>query len=242
MNYIYGLYKKNIPYYTNCLDENLFYIGITSEGKNYYFRSKNHRNEKSNPHKLNIINKYDYYIRILWKINSREEAEEREEFLIRWFGKQSDGGILTNILSHSKDHSYIHKPKTQATKKRISAALKKINKNKDIRIANRDRNLTKPFNDIIDLIEQWASNPLETQQNFANKHNISRSKFKDWIRLYRPEYIGLTKNIQKQLLKQINLKNKTNKQIITEYMQLTGYSYNKAKSVYYRLSNKGLIL
>lgn len=242
MNYIYGLYKKNVNYYLYSIDENLFYIGITEEGKNYYFRYKNHKREKSNPYKLNIISKYDCTIKILWQTETRAEAEEREEFLIRWFGRKQDGGILTNILSHSKDQSLIHRPRTEITKKRISKALKKINNNLDIRVANRDRNLTKPYNEIIQLIEEWASNPLETQQDFANKYNISRSKFKDWIRLYKPEYIGLTKKIQKKLFDQITQTNKTNKAIIQEYMAITGYSFSKAKGVYYRLTtNKGQI-
>lgn len=237
MNYVYGLYKKNTNYYTNSIDENLFYIGITEQGKNYYFRYKNHKREKSNPYKLNIIAKYDYIIKILWETETRDEAEKREEFLIRWFGRKQDGGILVNILSHSKDQSLIHKPKTQITKKRISKALKKINNNLDIRIANRDRNLTKPHSEIMQLIEEWAKNPLETQQNFASKHNISRSKFKDWIRLYKPEYTGLTKKIQKKLFDQIIQTNKTAKNIIQEYMSLTNYNFAKAKGVYYRLTN-----
>lgn len=240
MNYIYGLYKKNITYHKNSLDEHLFYIGITEKGKNYYFRSKNHKREKSNPFKLNIIAKYDYIIKILWETETREEAEEREAFLIRWFGRKQDGGILVNILSHSKDQSLIHQPRTQSTKNKISKALKKINQNSNIRIANRDRNLTKPYNEVIALIEEWAKNPLETQQNFANKHNISRSKFKDWIRLYKPNYIGLTKKMQKKIFDQIIQTNKTINDIIQEYMNLTGYTFSKAKGVYYRLNrNKG---
>ena len=92
------------------------------------------------------------------------------------------------------------------------------------------------YNEIIQIIEEWSRNPLETQQDFANKHNISRSKFKDWIRLYKPEYIGLTKKIQKKLFDQIIKINKTNATIIQEYMTLTGYSFSKAKGVYYRLT------
>lgn len=238
MYYIYGLYKKNTKYKTSFLKENLFYIGISSSDKNFYFRMQNHKKEKSNLYKLNIIAKYDFFIKVLWQTNTKEEAESREEFLIRWFGRKiNKTGFLANILSSSTDYSFIHKKRTQATKNKISKALKKINKDQNKIIANRDRNLTIPYNRVIELIEEWATNPLETQQNFATRHGINRSKFKDWLRLYKPEYIGLTKNIQKQLLKQIDFKNKTKKQIITEYMKLTGYSYNKAKSVYYRLSN-----
>ena len=47
--------------------------------------------------------------------------------------------------------------------------LLKINNNIDIRIANRDRNLTLPYDKVIELIEEWSKNPLETQQHFAYK-------------------------------------------------------------------------
>jgi hypothetical protein len=239
MYYIYGLYKKNAKYTTDRLVENLFYIGITEEGKNFYHRIKNHKIEKSNPYKLNIIAKYDFNIKILWSVSTRNEAEDREEFLIRWFGKTFDKtGILTNITSGAKDTTYIRKNRTELTNKRISTALKKINENQKYRTNNRDRNLTIPYNIIILLIEEWASNPLETQQNFAKRKQISRSKFKDWLRLYKPEYIGLTKKRQKELFLAIDQTNKKPSEIIKEFAKISGYSENKAKGVYYRLVNK----
>jgi hypothetical protein len=234
MNYIYGLYKKNTTYCTNTIDENLFYVGISSSNKNLYHRFKNHKREKSNPYKLNIIAKYDFELKILWSTDNIKEAKEREEFLIRWFGKKNDGGILTNILSSSDDLSICHASKTEETKRKISKALKKINKDINIKLANRDRNLTKPYNEIIDLIELWAKNPLESQQSFANKHGVSRSKFKDWIRLYKPEYIGLTKKKQLEIFNSIPNKTKR-KNIICEYSKKSGLSINKSKGILYRI-------
>jgi hypothetical protein len=236
MNYIYGLYKKNIAYKTNSLFEHLFYIGIAGGEKNLYHREKNHRRERSNPQKLNIIAKYDFELKILWKTHTIEDLKNREEFLIRWFGRKSDGGILTNILSSADDFSLCHKPKTEQTKKRIAKALKNINKNHDTKIANRDRNLTKPYQEIIDLIETWAQNPLESQQFFANKHKISRSKFKDWIRLYKPEYIGLTKRKKLEIFQSINNKDtKSKKDIIYEYSTKSGLTIDQSKAIVYRL-------
>jgi hypothetical protein len=236
MNYVYGLYKKNITYKTNSLFENLFYIGIATGEKNLYHREKNHRRERSNPHKLNTIAKYDFELKILWKTESIEDLKNREEFLIRWFGRKSEGGILTNILSSAKDLSLCHKPKTERTKKRISQALKNINKNQDIKTANRDRNLTKPYQEIINLIEVWAQNPLESQQSFADRNKISRSKFKDWIRLYKPEYIGLTKKKKIEIFKSINNKNtRSKKDIINEYSTKSGLTINQSKAIVYRL-------
>ena len=236
--YIYGLYKKNIEYKNNNISENLFYIGITNE-KNLYFREKNHRKEKSNPYKLNIINKYDFIIKIIWKVDNRKEAEERESFLIRWFKKISDGGILTNHLDSSSDTKYARSFHSDQTKKRISNALKKINRDINFKKANRDRNLTVPYDKILFLIEEWTQNPLETQQDFANRKGISRSKFKDWIRLYRPEFIGLTKKKQLEIFDSID--NKSNKKpcnIIKEFSEKSGLTYQKSKAIYYRLTCK----
>ena len=171
-------------------------------------------------------------------METKQEAENREEFLINWFGRKvNKTGILTNVLSGAKDYAFIGKKQTVATRKKISKALKKINQDQNKIIANRDRNLTIPYDKVIQLIEKWAENPLETQQDFASKHNISRSKFKDWIRLYKPEYIGLTKKIQKKLFDQIIQTNKPVKDLIQEYMNLTNYNFAKAKGVYYRLVN-----
>jgi hypothetical protein len=209
MYYIYALYKANIIYKTNTIDEHLFYIGITSSDKNFYFRMKNHKRDKSNPYKLNTIAKYNFIVKILWNTESKQEAEEREEFLIRWFGKRIDKtGILTNILSSSKDYSRIPRITTEETKNKISQALKKINQNNNILIANRDRNLTVSYDRVIEFVEEWAKNPLETQQSFADRNGLNRSKFKDWLRLYKPEYIGLTKKKQKEIFNNINKINK----------------------------------
>lgn len=239
MYYVYGLYKKNIKYKTNTLDENLFYIGISSSNKNFYFRMKNHKKEKSNPYKLNIIAKYDFIVRVLWQVHTKEDAEQREEFLIRWFGRKIDKtGLLTNILASSTDYSRVHTKRTKTTCKKISKALKKINNDPNKIIANRDRNLTVSYDRVLQLIEEWAKNPLETQQDFASRHNINRSKFKDWLRLYKPEYIGLTKKKQLEIFNKIYDKHKSPKDIIVLYMAESGYCYTQAKGVYYRIIDK----
>jgi hypothetical protein len=236
MYYIYALYKANIIYKTNTIDEHLFYIGITSSDKNFYFRMKNHKRDKSNPYKLNTIAKYNFIVKILWNTESKQEAEEREEFLIRWFGKRIDKtGILTNILSSSKDYSRIPRITTEETKNKISQALKKINQNNNILIANRDRNLTVSYDRVIEFVEEWAKNPLETQQSFADRNGLNRSKFKDWLRLYKPEYIGLTKKKQKEIFNNINKINKKAVQIIKEYAEISGYTEQQARGIYYRL-------
>lgn len=234
--YIYGLYKKNCEYNTNSISENLFYIGITSGVKNLYHRQKNHKREKSNPHKLNIIAKYDFYLKVLWEVNTKKEAEQREEFLIRWFKRYEDGGILTNYLKSSNDLSRLQKPMSAETKSKISKALKKINSNKDSRLKNRDRNLSIPYDTIINLLDEWAKNPLESQQAFADRKKIKRSKFKDWMRLYKPEYIGLTKKIKQSIAQEIFDYSKTNRLVDAITIVQSKYNFlpwNKIKSIYY---------
>lgn len=221
-HYIYGLYKKNIEYSTKNLTEHLFYIGISSGDENLYHREKNHRSDSCNKYKLSIINKYDFYLRILWCVDTRKEAEDREEFLIRWFGD-----ILTNVCKHSKDLTY-----ARSRPKKPKHLWKKHSK--DARIANRDRNLTVPYEDIMDMIQEWKQNPLETQQDFANRKGINRSKFKDWLRLYAPECIGLTKKIKREAFDAVYCREEKPKETIQKLIDKLNCSYDEAKSLYYR--------
>lgn len=224
-HYIYGLYKKNIEYKTNSISEHLFYIGITTS-KNVYFRKKNHRTEVSNIHKINIINKYDFILKILWETSTRKEAEDREEFLIRWFGD-----ILTNICTSSKDIS-----RAKLKPRKPKNLWKKHSK--DAKIANRNRNLTVPYEKVMILIDEWAKNPLETQESFAKRHSVSRSKFKDWLRLYKPEYIGLTKKTHITIFDSIDKTNKKVRDIIQEFSNKSGLTFEKSKGIYYKLLKK----
>lgn len=229
-HYVYGLYKKQVKYTTNRIDEHLFYVGISSGSKNLYFRERNHRASKDNPHKLNTINKYDFYLRVLWETETRKEAEDREEFLIEWFRTQ-----LTNITHSAKDTSRARKRIKKGTKRRKHTTQEKI--------ANRDRNLTIPYEEVISLIEEWAQNPFETQQSFVDRKNIPRTKFKDWLRLYKPEYVGLQKKKLKEVLKQVEKEQQnidTVEGVINRIIELTGMNYTRAKSAYYRkLKNNG---
>lgn len=218
-HYVYGLYTKNTE------KSRLFYVGISSGSKNLYHREKNHNTDTYNAHKVSIIKKYDFYLQVIWTVDTREEAEEREEFLIRWFGNS-----ITNICKHSKDLSYARsrpkKPKDKWKKHSTEA-----------RLANRDRNLTIPYEKVISLIEEWAQNPFETQQSFADRKKISRTKFKDWLRLYKPEYVGLQKKKLEEVIKQVQKEQEnicTVKGVINRIAELTSMNYTRAKSIYYR--------
>ncbi len=176
MQYVYGLFTEDTG--------RLFYVGITDD-KNLYFRTKAHKNctDQGNGHKNNTIKKHGMELRVLFEAESRKEVEEREEFLIRFLD-----GKLTNILSSAKDVS--------RARKRIRKGVKRRPMTEEERIADRDRNLTYPYEYIMELIAEWARYPQETQQSFADRHGIKRSKFKDWLRLYKPEYVGLQKRLK----------------------------------------------
>jgi len=216
-HYIYGLYTKNTT------EPKLFYVGITSGDKNLYHRKRNHRTETHNPHKLAIIKKYDFNLRILWEADSREEAEDREEFLIRWLDNLCNICASANDMSHAR--SKPRKPRDQ-WKKHSDEARK----------ANRDRNLSVPYDEVMGIIEEWKKNPLESQQDFANRKGISRSKFKDWLRLYDPESIGLTKKTHRKIFEEAYVDGDRPKDTIQKIMNNTGWTYNKSKGLYYRIS------
>jgi transposase len=228
MQYIYGLYKKNVEYLTNKIDEHLFYIGITS-GKIYNLnkRAKDHSSGRSNVVKTNIIKKYDFNIKILFTCDTREEAEEREEFLIRWFGKIIDGGILANLLDSAKDNNYnlyVDKETKDKNAKRLSNYLQ----SEEGKIKNRDFHLTVPYDKVIEYIDEWAKNPFQKQSEFAKSIGVSRCKFKDWIRLYKPEYIGLKNRIINEIFEEIYDENKKNKDLAIEFSKRTPLDYDQS--------------
>jgi hypothetical protein len=80
---------KKLVYRHIRLDNNkVFYIGIGNEKRPY---SKNNRNK----HWLNVVNKTNYYVEVVSKNLSLEDACELEVFLISEYGI----GNLTNINS-----------------------------------------------------------------------------------------------------------------------------------------------
>jgi hypothetical protein len=216
--YVYGLYKKNVEYLTNKLDEHLFYIGITGAKRNpINRRATDHRKDRtSNKIKFNIINKYDFEIRILYTFDTKEEAEEREEFLIRWFGKIMDGRILANVLDSTKDQVYKYMSIEDKEKMVRNSTIKK--RTKEERIKARDKNLTVPYNQVIEYLEEWVKNPLERHIDFCKRKGICVSKFKGWITLYRPEYLNLVNKIKEEILENIVKTHKDYHEAI-EYIQ-----------------------
>jgi hypothetical protein len=240
--YVYGLYKKNISYRTLNIEEGLFYIGIT-DSVNIYFREKNHSKESFNPHKLNIIKKYDFSMKILWEVENKEECKEREIFLINWFGLINEGGILSNIIKSNDDGiKRARKKITNQSKIKLSKSLKSHYSNKENIVKNRDRNLTVPYDIVIELIEEWAKNPLESQDSFAKRKGVSRSKFKDWLKLYKPEYVGLTKKIKAKIFNRIQEKvianNMKLRDIFLEESDITGLTEKQIKGLYYNEKKK----
>lgn len=190
-NYVYGLYKKDFVYTSSNIEEGLFYIGITTDIDR---RRKSHRSQNYNPLKMNYIKKYDFNIVILYEENSKEDAEKRETFLIKWFGLIDEGGILTNLCKDIEDCMVRARKRVdrEAINRGVKTRAKKYNKE-----VHRDARLSIPYKKVIELIEEWGKNPLIGQQEFAKMHNIKRENFKDWINTYKPEWKRLhsdTKN------------------------------------------------
>lgn len=92
---IYLLLKNN---YEGSLLDRLFYVGQTCNIKS---RMSSHRRcdkNHNNPIKNAIIKKYGFEYIVLWDKLSKSEADEREQFLIRYFGKSCNNtGILSNL-------------------------------------------------------------------------------------------------------------------------------------------------
>jgi len=221
-HYVYGLYKKNVEYLTNRIDEHLFYIGITGAKRNpINRRATDHRKDRtSNKIKFNIINKYDFEIKVLYTFDTKEEAEEREEFLIRWFGKIMDGGILANVFSSTKDQVYKYMSVEDKEKMVRNSTIRK--RTEEERIKARDKNLTVPYDKVIKYLEEWAKNPFEKHVDFCKRKGISKTKFGDWITLYRPEYLNLANKLKEEILENVV---KTYK----DYNEAIEYIQNKFK-------------
>lgn len=217
-HYVYGLYKKNVEYLTNRIDEHLFYIGITGAKVNpINRRATDHRKDRTtNKIKFNIINKYDFEIKVLYTFDTREEAEGREEFLIRWFGKIMNGGQLANVLDSAKDQ--INKYLSKEDKEKMILNLTKGQRTKEEKIKLRDMNLTIPYNQVIEHLEDWVKNPFERHVDFCKRKGICRSKFKGWITLYRPEYLNLVNKLKEEILENLVKTHKDYNEAI-EYIQ-----------------------
>jgi len=194
MAYVYGLYKKNFVYITNKIDEGLFYIGITNDTK---LRFNSHKVKKSNPIKKSYIEKYDFEIKILYTYKTREEALEKESFLIKWFGKICDGtGILTNILTESSDIGYYNLNKNFAEPHKTNMSKNALNRNEEYWEKQRDDRLSFPIEEIKEILQEWKNSFPIDKKEILKKYNIKANTFNWWIRKYRPDLRNLIKENQ----------------------------------------------
>lgn len=218
--YVYGLYKKNFNKKQN-LESGLFYIGITCD---LYRRNLNHKNieyehnKSKNILKKRIIQKYDFNIFVFWKVLSLEDALEREQFLIRWFGSLYDNsGILTNIrYTGSKFYKGVSKFTPEQQKmhveewiksgksaseysrmlgmdnKTITNWAKKYYHKKELPIKSPSPKIDK--NIIDSLLNEYDKVCLNTSKTaFAKANNIDRHRFNEWVCRYRPDIIDKQK-------------------------------------------------
>ena len=117
MTKIYYLYRhcrkdNNIPFYIG--------IGTKYEISNSYIRANEYRGRNN---LWNIyVQKYGYYVEILYESYFQDEILEKEKEFIKLYGRISDAGILCNITTGGLNPS--HTPLTQQQKDNLSLKLK----------------------------------------------------------------------------------------------------------------------
>lgn len=150
----------------------IFYIGITN---NYLKRMNHHQHEKKNPIKLRIMKKYGWSHFIIWDSLSKEEAKEREIFLIKYFGRiDLKTGQLANMTDGGEGClSLSEELKTQIGEK-VSGFSRLKRK---------------------ELVQQFKESKL-SRTEYCIKYNISYGRFKRWVAKYAPELKG--KSFRKQ--------------------------------------------
>lgn len=164
--YVYGLFKTNI----NPTFKDLFYIGITNDVSN---RMMEHYYEKKNNYKNNCIKKYGINLRLLSIVASREEALEKEIFLIAYFGRVIDKtGQLANILpGGEKSFDW-----PQEMKDQIAEKLSKIKKHQQA-----------------GFVEKFKTESLNNDVNFTKfcrDNNLNRKGFRKLLNRFGVETKG----------------------------------------------------
>lgn len=247
--YVYGLYKKNFQKTSN-IESGLFYIGITD---NINRRTRNHKNidgieyrKSNNIIKKRIIMKYDFDMVIFWECDNRDEAMERETFLITWFGSLYDkSGILTNILYKGTPYNgskFSLDEQKQFVDQWISSGLSSVkfasklgmycNTLVDWALKFYEKEslpLIKHSEDasiekITDILEEFDKIcHLISQAKFARNNNLHECTFKSWIRKYRPDILKKIQEykINKKLAAKKNSKrsNSEKKQYVDEWIK-----------------------
>lgn len=90
MYYVYEHYKKT--------DDEIFYVGIGRSINGQYTRASS--NIKRNPHWHSVVNKHEFYHRIVFESADREEVCQKEIELILKYGRRDLGsGTLVNMTT-----------------------------------------------------------------------------------------------------------------------------------------------
>jgi predicted GIY-YIG superfamily endonuclease len=199
--YIYGLYKANFDYTTNSIDSGLFYIGITKDIKT---RISSHKSADANPLKKAYMNKYGFFVRVLYECSSYEEALERESFLIRWFGKISDDtGILTNILIESTDICTYNLGQKFSSDHKAKMSNACSTRGDSYWQEQREKRLSLPLDEIHKILKEWEES-FPVNKNICKKYGIKQNVFNWWIRKYRPDLRNLTFENRKKHIEKMN--------------------------------------
>lgn len=146
--YVYGLFKKK----DNATLKDLFYVGIT---KNIIDRALSHSYEKSRNIKNNYIKKYGLNIKLLFITSTREEACEREIFLISYFGRMMEKtGQLSNVTAGGEANPEW----PQEMKDQIAEKLSKIKKHQQAEFVEKFR--TESLNNSVNFTQFCKDNNL----------------------------------------------------------------------------------
>lgn len=178
--YVYGLFKTN----DKPTFKDLFYVGITNDLLNRMRQHNDKSRKKKNLIKDNMIKKYGFNLRLLSIVETRKEAEEREIFLIDYFGRRdkktgqlanhTDGGEGVNNLS-------------EETKDKISDQQSRFNKIQKLK-----------------FIDEFKKSGL-SKSKFCKINSITTYELSNWIRKFEPSLISkqksYTENQRKEIIK-----------------------------------------
>ena len=161
------------------LDNNdVFYVGIGSKKRTTSKRSRN-------PFWKNIVNKHGFKVEIIEEVDSWEEACEKEQFWIKYYGRKNiNEGNLVNMTDGGEGtfgRKFSDETKNKISKSKKGQKLAEETKNK-ISESNKGKNRVKP-NNFSEKMRQLRLGTKRTEesklkQSIKTKETLSKIKNK----------------------------------------------------------------